>query len=394
MRALALAVLTLVVQPVAQASTPDPRQVEAALTVHAGDVHGCYARALAPDQSAAGRVTVRLTLGDSDRVAKAEILNDEMRSPPLERCLTERMLAWNLAGLGGAGTELVFPLIFQSTGPRHTVKLDDVEPVPPAKGGRHEPPLQTWLLLDEKSVGAEKAALAVVQIGPKAKLAQHRHPSSAELLYVLDGHGRLLFPGAEPEKLEPGTAVWIRAGVAHSLDDQSPQKPLRLLQAFVPPGPERVLRDRSQTGGTEVLRGTAPKPPAGSYKVVREADVAPLAIAGGKARVRLLLDQAATQDASAYLGLLEADAGATVPLHKHDTSAELLFILSGRAKTVIAGQEVPAEDSTAIYIPDGAQHSAVFTATTRAVQIYAPGGPEQRFKQPPNPPGGAPPAKK
>ena len=34
-----------------------PAQVEAALREHAADVHGCYARALAPDQTALGKVT-------------------------------------------------------------------------------------------------------------------------------------------------------------------------------------------------------------------------------------------------------------------------------------------------------------------------------------------------
>ena len=363
-----------------------PAQVEAALREHAADVHGCYARALAPDMTAHGKVTARLVLGDGGHVTKAEIVDDDLNSPAATSCLKERLLAWNLPGLGPSGTELVLPFLFEPGGAQHAVKLADVEPVPKAQP-KATPPLQTWLLIDEKSAGAKKATLAIVQVGAKAKIAMHKHPSSAEILYVLDGHGRLLIPGAaEPEKLEPGTAVFIKAGTAHSIDNQSGSKNLRLLQSFVPPGPEVVLRDRSKAGGTEVIKGTAPNAPAGAYKVVREDDVKPLTIAGGKAKVRILLDKESTGEEAAYLGVLEADAGAKVPEHKHDKSDEILFVVKGDAKTVIGGAATPGEDETAVHIPENTLHTATFAAPTRAIQIYAPAGPEQRFKQPPTAP--------
>jgi quercetin dioxygenase-like cupin family protein len=380
--------LALCTQAEASASTADARAIQKALAVYAGDVHGCYARALAPDDKTAGEVLVRLTMGEGDRVARAEILKDQVGSPVLTSCLQERMLAWNLPGLGAPGTQLVFPLAFQS-GPAtpHTVKLADVAPVPPTPAtapGKSAKllPLQTWLLLDEKSVGASKAALAVVQVGAKAKVALHRHPAAAEILYVLEGHGRLLVPGAEPEKLDPGTAVYLKPGVVHSIDDQSSQKPLRFLQAFAPPGPERVLRDRTKAAGTEVVKGAAPPAPAGSYKIVHEADVAPFTPTR-KLKVHILLEPESTSDPAAYLGVLEADAGAEVAPHKHPGSAELIYIVSGSGKATVAGQTSALEEGTAIYIPEDSEHSASFDAAARAVQLYAPAGPEQRFKAKP-----------
>jgi hypothetical protein len=60
-----------------------------------------------------------------------------------------------------------------------------------------------------------------------------------------------------------------------------------------------------------------------------------------------------------------------------------LFIIKGDCKTVIGGADTPAQDETAIHIPENTLHSATFPAPTRAVQLYVPAGPEQRFKQPP-----------
>src|SRR5262249_34914139 len=160
-----------------------PAQVEAALREHAGDVHGCYARALAPDRTAHGKITARLLLGDGGHVTRAEIVDDDLGSPAATSCLRERLLAWNLPGLGPAGTELVLPFLFEPGGAQHAIKLGDVEPVPKADP-KKTPPLQTWLLVDDKSAGAKRVTLAVVQVGPKAKITMHKHPASAEILYV------------------------------------------------------------------------------------------------------------------------------------------------------------------------------------------------------------------
>src|SRR5262249_25830977 len=170
--------------------------------------------------------------------------------------------------------------------------------------------------------------------------------------------------------LEVGTAVFLRAGTVHSIDDQSSQKPLRLLQAFVPPGPERVLRDRTQAAGTQVVRGTPPSAPPNSFRVAHESDREPLTIMSGKGKVWLLLEKATTGEDAAYLGVLEAQAGAAVQKHQHRGSAELLFVQKGRAKMTIAGQDTPAEDETAIYIPEDTDHAASFPEPTRAIQIY------------------------
>jgi quercetin dioxygenase-like cupin family protein len=74
--------------------------------------------------------------------------------------------------------------------------------------------------------------------------------------------------------------------------------------------------------------------------------------------------------------------GAQIPPHKHDGSDELLYIVSGRCTTTIGGRKVPASAGAIVQIPAGVEHSVVVDEALAAVQVYAPGGPEQRFKNP------------
>jgi quercetin dioxygenase-like cupin family protein len=103
-----------------------------------------------------------------------------------------------------------------------------------------------------------------------------------------------------------------------------------------------------------------------------------------KFSAHVLVDQKSTGNGAAAITILTARDGLEVPMHRH-SSAELLYVSSGegrvfgldgkrRATKVAAG--------TAIYIPAGTAHGFVHTgkADTVLVQLYAPGGPEQRFK--------------
>jgi mannose-6-phosphate isomerase-like protein (cupin superfamily) len=49
----------------------------------------------------------------------------------------------------------------------------------------------------------------------------------------------------------------------------------------------------------------------------------------------------------------------------------------------VAGQQFPIGAGDAFRIPAGAEHSFTVEDKLTAVQIYAPGGPEQRFKSAP-----------
>ena len=83
---------------------------------------------------------------------------------------------------------------------------------------------------------------------------------------------------------------------------------------------------------------------------------------------------------AASLGLLEADAGAEVPPHAHARETEVLYVLDGGGTMVVGGTPITVEPTSVIQIPAGVEHRFTATAPTRALQLYSPPGPEQRFK--------------
>ncbi len=260
------------------------------------------------------------------------------------------------------------------------VKLAEGTVVPaPKPGEKHQPPMRTTLLLDEQS-GAHKASLSLLYISPKARVAMQRLPRSARLLYVLEGKGRILAPGVPPGELGPGMAVFVKPGAAHAFDVQSPQKPLRMLQVFAPLGPERVFRDPTKRDDYEVIRGK-PEATEQPFVIVQPADVKPIPLAGGKGRAQLLLDPEKTGGHQAYLGVLELEAGAAVPEHKHAGEAEILYVVEGDAELISGGMTLKAEKDTVLHVPPGVPHAGRVGKGARVLQIYAPGGPEQRFKK-------------
>jgi quercetin dioxygenase-like cupin family protein len=266
------------------------------------------------------------------------------------------------------------------------VKLAEGTTVPPPDPkAKHQPPMRTTLLIDEVQGRATRASMALLYVSPKGRVALHRHPGSAKLLYVIEGRGRILAPGMEPGELVPGTAVFVKPGAVHAFDVQSPQKPMKLIEVFAPLGPERVFRDRTKSAGFEVVKGK-PTPDPQAFVLVAADDKTPkgpktIALPGGKAKARLLLDPEVLGAKQGYVGTLELEAGAEVPQHKHDGSAEMLYVLEGAIEVTAGGETLKAEKDTAVFIPEGLPHSGKSAKGARVLQVYAPGGPEQRFKK-------------
>ena len=84
-----------------------------------------------------------------------------------------------------------------------------------------------------KSMQAEHLAFGVADFPANAHAPGHAHPKEEEIIYVLTGRGEIYFDGA-PERVEPGTVVYIPVGVEHSINNQSGET-MKIVYVFSPP---------------------------------------------------------------------------------------------------------------------------------------------------------------
>lgn len=397
--------LTSLVVPGSVAAAPSGgeqemgRLLQEELRAHGADVHGCYASALAARPGLSGEVLVRIHVASDGGVVQAEVLKDQVNSGRLTDCLTGAMQHWKVPRLAGEGTQqIVFPLVFKpedvAGGPRYVVPLSDGKPGA-LPGGK----ITARVLVDAANVGPTGASLTRLGLSPSTRLALHKHPGAIEILYVVKGRAHLRDGFGDPlEAAETGDVVIHRAGVGHSVE-AAPLAPLDLIQIFIGPGPEHAYLDPKRREGTLAIKKTARPADEETARreapeIVKAAAQKPLQILAGQGAVTLLLDGKLKE---AAVERFEAEAGAEVKLHKHDLADEILYVLSGKAEMTVAGKPFAIAAGDAIHIPKTTPHSLAVTEKLVALQVYAPAGPEQRFKSPPAPaatsPVAAPPRK-
>ena len=140
----------------------------------------------------------------------------------------------------------------------------------------------------------------------------------------------------------------------------------------------------SLTAFADVPPPIDPRPLPTTPIVRRGAELPTYTIAQGKGTATIYYD-AAVGSPDAAMTLLVLQPGAAVPAHTHPGSVEMLYVLEGEARMEVAGESFTLHAGDAARIPMDVLHRAevVGDRALRAVQIYTPAGPEQRFKSKP-----------
>ena len=372
--------------------------LQSALVKHGGEVNRCFEKALADTLDVAGKIELAVDVGAGGRVIKAEPASDGVKSPVLLACLCESAATWTLAGID-PGSTVIVPLAFEGQTAQFSIKVKDAPDrgFPPPSGKKKgaaapTPLFSVKLLVDEATMHAQKAALTQLTIAPANRIAMHKHPG-AEVLYVLKGHARILGPaGVAPEKLDEGMAVLIPGGMPHAIENMGRTSSAVLLDVFAPMGPGARLPRSEGRGGAGRVRGDPWRAAGGARGAKLTVGTAgeALPVFAGKGKIKPLLEPAKTGNKALYVGILEAQPGAEVPRNSHPGSAEILYVLSGGGEVTIGSEKITFGAEEALHIPDGQPHAAKFTGPDKTVmlQVFAPAGPEERYRAPQPPAGG------
>lgn len=90
------------------------------------------------------------------------------------------------------------------------IKIKDV------KGIRRDPPRTSWILVSEKTVGAQNIAMGVNETYPGGMVPEHVHESEEEVMYFLSGRGQFITKD-ETIDLEAGTVIFNPPGEPHKI---------------------------------------------------------------------------------------------------------------------------------------------------------------------------------
>jgi quercetin dioxygenase-like cupin family protein len=352
--------------------------------------HDCWARAAADDYHLSGRVTLRVRFeGHSlhppfHGPPVVTIVDDEPGDPVLTSCLVAvyQAHAWPaVPTFAVPGTVIELPFAFEAPAQQYTVRAEDVAPLP-LPG-----PLQVRALLHENNTGNPGVGLVLATLDPMpdARTAHWEAPAdgrTTRLFYVLEGAVELATePKGKAVRVAAGQAVVVPPDMPHALRF-APDARLSMVQIAVPAG----------AALWPVVEGDPPDAPAARRNrrkarlpaVQTRPRVFP--IAGGQAEIAIFYDRAGGLEA-ASLGVITAKPGMRIPAHVHEHETEMVLILEGAGTMTVGGETHRIAPMTAIQIPPGVEHSVVFDSDgpVRALQVYTPSGPEQRFKQPPTP---------
>lgn len=84
------------------------------------------------------------------------------------------------------------------------------------KAERRDPPRASWILVSEKTVGAQNLAMGVNETFPGGMVPEHKHDTEEEVMFFLEGRGKFITRDREID-LEPGIAIYNPPGEMHSI---------------------------------------------------------------------------------------------------------------------------------------------------------------------------------
>ena len=97
--------------------------------------------------------------------------------------------------------------------------------------------------------GSARLAMGTQDLLPGAGIRLHRHENAEEILFIHRGSGTAtLGDGKRP--VEPGTTIYIPAGVWHGVENSSNE--MELVWVVSPPGLEGYFREIGAPPGTEL----------------------------------------------------------------------------------------------------------------------------------------------
>jgi quercetin dioxygenase-like cupin family protein len=342
--------------PVAVSDAAEPSEderlaaIQKAMNELRGAAQECWAAAATERFDIEGELTFQIAIGAGR--AQASAVHDTARNAKLATCVTQLLAAYPWAPpLHGQTIQL--PFKFRAPDGQNTIDRALV-----AWNGQGSGParVSVAVLLDENNTGNDAASMFELAIAAGASTGLRR-ADRAELWYFL-GAGQVGFAGAK-HAVAAGDMMYAPKGAAREV--AAATEDVHAVVVMVPGGREGAARS-----------GALPTPEAtGAATGAAGPTPVLLPAAGAKSFV---------PDKTLAASVVALPASTKVAEHMHGNETELWYMLAGAGTLTVNGVDLPVSPTSVVQIPKNAKHAFAVTTDCRALQIFTPAGPEQRFK--------------
>jgi len=317
----------------------------------------CWAAAATARFDIEGELTAQIDIGPKS--SRATIVHDTAHDKTLSTCLVDLLQGWQFAPpLYGQTIQL--PFKFSAPDGQSVI---DRRLVPFAGQGA----VSVAVLLDENNTGNDAASMFAVKIAGGGSTGM-RWADRAELWYFLSpAQVKSVAGGAKA--VAAGDMVYAPKGSAREITASS--GPADAVLITVPGGREGTARAGALPNGEVTGWRAAPIGPT----------ILPASAAKTYGPATIFVDATLQKDTPLAASILTLARGAKVPEHVHAKETEVLYVLAGSGTMTIGTTQVPVTSTSVIQIPPNTKHSFSAAEDVRAVQVYTPAGPEQRFKK-------------
>ncbi|NVB78981.1 MAG: cupin domain-containing protein [Kofleriaceae bacterium] len=302
--------------------------------------------------------TIEMTIEIEPTSAKATVTSDTTHNAQLAGCLQQLLGAYRWAPpLHGQTIRL--PFQFRAPDGQSVIDRQHVT-------WRGQDKVRVAVLLDENNTGNGAASMFEVAIAAGGSTGW-RKAEKPEVWYFL-GPARVTNPPSSKaayRDVAAGDMMYVEAG---EVRDVAAVQDVHAVIVTAPGGREGSAR-----------AGALPTPSAQPAK--KAVRILPASAAKTYGPATIYLEPALAKGAPFAASVLSLAAGANVPEHVHAQETEMLYVVEGQGTMTIAGQQIAVTPTSVIQIPPGIKHAFAATAAVRAVQVYTPAGPEQRFKK-------------
>jgi quercetin dioxygenase-like cupin family protein len=316
----------------------------------------CWAAAATERFDIEGELALQIDIAPG--TSRAQVVHDTVHNTKLVACVVQLLAAYRWAPpLHGQSIQL--PFKFRAPDGQNTIDRALV-------AWRGQGKVSVAVLLDENNTGSDAASMFELAIAAGGTTGL-RWADRAELWYFL-GAGRVTSVAGGEHAVAAGDMMYAPRGSAREVI--APAGDLHAMIVVVPGGREGAAR-----GGALPTREVI---------AIRSAPLSPqiLPAVGAKAfgPATIYADAATLHDPTLAASVLTLPAGAKIAEHVHAGEAEILYLLAGSGTLTVGGVDLPVTPTSVVQIPKQTKHAFTATSAVRAVQIYTPAGPEQRFK--------------